>query len=50
MLYAAYQPRYSILSQVGFTETNGSGCRLLVTVLSRDKGAFAEYSVLLMAD
>jgi hypothetical protein len=41
MLYAAYQPRLDILSQVSFIETNGGGCRLLVAVLSRYKIAFA---------
>jgi hypothetical protein len=41
MLYAAYQPRLDILSQVSFTETNGGGCWLLVAVLSRYKVAFA---------
>jgi hypothetical protein len=41
MLYAAYQPRSDILSQVSFTETNGGGCRLLVAVLSRYNDAFA---------
>jgi hypothetical protein len=41
MLYAAYQPRLDILSQLSFTETNGGGCRLLVAVLSRYKVAFA---------
>jgi hypothetical protein len=41
MLYAAYQPRLDILSQVSFTETNSGGCRLLVAVLSRHKVAFA---------
>jgi hypothetical protein len=43
MLYAAYQPRLDILSQVSFTETNGGGCRLLVAVLSRYKVAFAVF-------
>jgi hypothetical protein len=41
MLYAAYQPRLDILSQVSFTETNGGGCMLLVAVLSRYKVVFA---------
>jgi hypothetical protein len=50
MLYAAYQPRLDILLQVSFTETNGGGCRFLVAVLSRYKGAFAVYLVLLMSD
>jgi hypothetical protein len=50
MLCAAYQPRLDILSQVSFKETNGGGCKFLAAVLSRYKGAFAVYSVLLLSD
>jgi hypothetical protein len=50
-LYAAYQPQLDdSFASEPHTETNDGGCRLLVAVLSRYKGAFALCSVLLIAD